>query len=141
MINTGNGSSANKAWSDFYGKPTYHAQTPQVEVICANGGDNAAALDLLKRLRTLRSDSDSHGELLATLCVPVNREKLKTGDAAALADLFSYIDVCDEAHRQRLASIDGVFESDEPAVRGEAGGGTGPPHDSRAAVMLAKAER
>lgn len=84
------------------------------EVLCRNNGDNAVACDLMKRLRTLRSDSDYHGELLATLCLPKNRETIRSGNKDHLDDLFSMIDVWREGHDNRLASIDGspIFNGD-----------------------------
>lgn len=89
------------------------------EVLCRNNADNAVACDLMKRLRALRSDSDYHSELLGTLCLPKNREKIRAGKKEDLDDLFSMIDVWSEGHNHRLASIDGTPKVDSsPAPPG-----------------------
>lgn len=90
------------------------------EVLCSNGGDNAALSDLLKRLRTLRCDSDCYGELLATLCIPSNRKAIRAGKKENLDLLFSMIDTWNEGHKQRLAGIDGKPTSElEAECKGE----------------------
>lgn len=95
-------------------------QGPSSEVLCSNGGDNAALNDLLRRLRTLRCDSDCFGELLATLCIPSNREAIRAGEKDDLDYLFDLIDAWSAGHKQRLAGIDGKPTSElEAECKGE----------------------
>ena len=77
------------------------------EILCDDAGDNLAVTDLLKRLRTLRVDANSHGELLAILVLPKNREALRRGDPDDLRRCFDLIDTYDAAHRERMKSLDG----------------------------------
>lgn len=75
------------------------------EILCRNNEDNAVAVNLMERLRTLRSDSDYHGELLAMLCLPQNRDTIREGNPDQLALLFEMIDTYNEGHKMRIACI------------------------------------
>ena len=72
-------------------------------VICRNNNDNEDIYKVVSRLVTLRSDSDYHGDLLAMLCLPYNREAMRKGE---FGDLFEMIDTYAAGHRERMASID-----------------------------------
>lgn len=73
--------------------------------IVKDKGDNASLNQLARTLRTLRYDSQCFGDLLATLSLSRNRDAIKSGDSAALSQVFDIIDTAREGYNARHASL------------------------------------
>jgi hypothetical protein len=87
------------------------SQSDAPDLYCEHPADNDALSVIVKKLRVLRQDAYAHGELLATLSVPQNRDAIRRGDSAILDQLFELVDTWDEGHKHRMASIDAAKET------------------------------
>lgn len=79
----------------------------QLSRILPNVGDDKALCGIIERLAILRLDTDRHGQLLAFLCLPQNRDAIRNGPPEALDSLFRAIDIYRSQHVARMQSING----------------------------------